>query len=124
MEVEFTKISIRVNVSKRELDRLIEDRKLLSVNIINRELNRLIEDRKSVFSILCELKTLEKYKGKLMEDIRVEGRRRAEIEVEGFRGIYMEISTISRSCLNIGHFRAIVKAINESYFGRQVYSKA
>ena len=63
MEVEFTKISIRVNVSKRELDRVLKGRSLLSVNVINRELNRLIEDRKSVFSILCELKTLEKYTG-------------------------------------------------------------
>ena len=36
----------------------------------------------------------------------------------------MEILTISRSCLSIGHFRAIIKAVNESYFGRQVYSKA
>ena len=36
----------------------------------------------------------------------------------------MEISAISRSCLNIRHSRAIVKAVNESYFGRQVYNKA
>ena len=123
LEVEFMKISIRVHLSKRELDRSIKGRSFLRANVINRERKRLIEDRKSVFNILFEL-TSEKYKGKLMEDIRVEGRRRAEIEVEGFRGIYMEILTISRSCLNIGHFRAIVKAVNESYFGRQVYSKA
>ena len=87
------------------------------------EMDRLREEKETVYSILSELETLEEYKGKVMKDIRKEGRLRA-YRVQGFRGLYMEISAISRSCLNIRHSRAIVKAVNESYFGRQVYSKA
>ena len=58
-----------------------------------------------------------------MRDIREEGRLR-EYRVQGFRGLYMEILAISRSCLNIRNFWALVKAVKESYFGSQVYSKA
>ena len=77
----------------------------------------------SLYETLWETWTLERYKGKLMRDIREEGRLR-EYQVQGFQGIYMEISAISRSCLNIRHFWALVKAVKESYFGSQVYSKA
>ena len=93
------------------------------LNVSDREMDQLREDKETVYSILSESVTLEKYKGKLMRDIREEGRLR-EYRVQGFRGIYMEILAISGSCLNIRHFWALVKAVKESYFGSQVYSKA
>ena len=56
-----------------------------------------------------------------MRDIRGEGRRRKN-RFQVIRGIYKEILVISRSRLNIRHFKAIVQAVKEGYFGSQAYS--
>ena len=50
-----------------------------------------------------------------MIDIMKEGRLR-EYRVQGFQGLYREISDISRSCMNTRHFWELVKAVKESYF--------
>ena len=86
------------------------------------ERSRLLEERKSLYRILRKSETLERYKVKLMRDIREEGRHR-ENRVQDFWGIYKEILVISRSCLNIRHFKALVQAVKEGYFGSQEYSK-
>ena len=81
----------------------------------DREMDQLREDKESVYSIWRDSITLEEYKGKVMRDIMEEGRL-CEYRVQGFQGLYREISAISRSCMNTRHFWELVKAVKESYF--------
>ena len=79
-------------------------------------MDQLVKDKQSARSIWRASIDLEKYKGKVMIDIMKEGRLR-EYRVQGFQGLYREISDISRSCTNTRHFWELVKAVKESYFG-------
>jgi hypothetical protein len=57
------------------------------LNVNDWEMDQLREEKELVYNIWRESITLEEYKGKVMKDIKEEGRLR-EYRVQGFQGLY------------------------------------
>ena len=107
-----TKRRVKDKDIKNEYDLM----KAIRKEVADREWNSWKEEIEALYKDMSYI--LEWDKVKLMRDIREEGSCR-ENRFQDIRAIYKEISVISRSRLDIKHFKKIVQAVKEGYFGNK-----